>query len=312
MILYRNILIVVLFSISLTAFAQQKEVEQTEALYKKAAYEKCLKKAEKHATVYPNQYQFPLYAAVSHWQLYKSLSNPTDILGALEQLALAYRINGKKITKYPTEQKQIHKAALQIGPKLLKEGKKEDAKALYGYVATVFKDTTEEYTWLYPSPSGATTISVAGAGKLDTEKPKVTPVPSTSGSLIDNLLAYSRTFLGLPYKPAGCEPSTGFDCSGFVSYLFKQFDIHLPRSSQELSKVGSPVALKQTKPGDLLFYGYKKNGTYRTNHVALVFSHENGHLAFIHSSSHGVVIDDPNSLSWAYWEKRFLFARRVL
>jgi cell wall-associated NlpC family hydrolase len=116
----------------------------------------------------------------------------------------------------------------------------------------------------------------------------------------------------MPYKYAGYDPSTGFDCSGFVSYLFKQFNINVPRSSSALAKVGTDIPLAQTRPGDLLFYGYRKDGTFRTSHVALVYSHNNGRLAFIHSSSRGVVIDDPSSPSWDYWEKRFLFAKRVL
>ncbi len=308
---YRNILLIVLLSLATTAFAQQKEAEQTEELYKKGVYEKCLKKAQKYTAAYPNQYQFPLYAAVSHWQLYKAGNNPTDLMAALEQLQLAYKLYGKKVTKFAAEQKQIHKAALQYGPKLLRENG-DEAKKLYGTLATVFKDTTEEYTWLYPTKGGNTHITTAGASPIQNEKPKVEPAPSKHGSLVDKILEYSRSFLGLPYRAAGYHPSTGFDCSGFVSYVFKQFDINLPRSSQELSKVGSPVGLKEAKPGDLLFYGYRKNGSYRTNHVALVYSHKNGHLSFIHSSSHGIVIDDPNSLSWGYWEKRFLFARRVL
>jgi cell wall-associated NlpC family hydrolase len=301
-----------LLSVSLTAFAQQKEAEQLGDLYKKGSYDKCLKKAEKHAETYPTKYLFPLYAAASNWQIYKANKTTANLLNALTQLNFAYDIYGKKIGKFATEQKQLHAAALQVGPELLKQGDKDGAQALYLSLATVYKDTTEEFTWLFPSSKSATKISIAGANVLSNDAPTLDANHSANSSLVDKLLMYSTNFLGLPYKYAGCDPSTGFDCSGFVSYLFKILDIDLPRSSQELSKVGSPVALPMVRPGDLLFYGTKKGSSYRTQHVAMVYSNINGKMAFIHSSSRGVVIDDPESSSWDYWERRFLFAKRVL
>lgn len=308
----RNILLVLLVSVSLTATAQEKEVGQLDNLYKNGNYDKTIKKATKFAEVYPNRYEFPLYLSVSHWQYYKADKEASNLLLSLEELELAYRINGKKITKFAAEQKQLHNAALKLGPTLLKSNKKTEAKELYGYLATIYKDTTEEYTWLYPTPANAPHAPVATVTSIAPSKPEPTSSLTTHSSIVDQILAIGRSFLGMPYKYAGYDPATGFDCSGFVSYLFKQFNIDVPRSSSALAKVGTDIPLAQTRPGDLLFYGYKKNGAIRTSHVALVYSHNNGRLAFIHSSSRGVVIDDPSSSSWDYWEKRFLFAKRVL
>ncbi len=309
----KHILLLLLVSVSLTAFAQQKEAEQLSNLYKKGSYEKCIKKAERFAESYPNNYQFPLYSAVSYWSLYKADKEITaNLINALGKLDVAYGINGKKVNKFTAEQKQLHTEAIKIGPTLLKTGKKSDAAALYSYVASIYKDTTEEYTWLYPSLNNATKVKIAGVDVLANDQPELDPTKSANSGVVNHLLEIGVSFLGLPYKYAGCDPSTGFDCSGFVSYLFKQFDMDLPRSSQALSTVGSPIPLAMVKPGDLLFYGTKKGNSYRTQHVAMVYSNKDGKLAFIHSSSRGVVIDDPDSSSWDYWEKRFLFARRVL
>jgi cell wall-associated NlpC family hydrolase len=309
----KQIWILVLLCVSLTAFAQQKEAEQLNDLYIDGSYEKCIKKAQKYTETYPKKYQFPLYVAACYWQLYKTDKATNNLMNALAQLKSAHDLYGKKIGKFAAEQKQIHVAAIQIGPGLLKAGDNDGAKALYGYLATVYKDTTEEYTWLYPSSKNTTKITIAGANVLVNEAPTLDPDHSANSSLVDKLILYSTNFLGLPYRYAGCEPSTGFDCSGFVSYLYKKLNIKLPHSSQELSYVGSPVPLAMVKPGDLLFYGTRKGSSYRTQHVAMVYSNTNGKLAFIHSStSQGVVIDDPESASWDYWEKRFLFAKRVL
>lgn len=301
-----------LLCVSLTAVAQQKEAEQLSNLYTKGSYEKCIKKAQHFAEDYPNQYQFPLYEAVSYWQLYKTDKLTDNLITALAQLEVAYGINRKKIGKFAAEQKQLHAAALQAGPALLKTGNKANAQTLYSCLATVYKDTTEEYTWLYPSSKSATTITIAGVNVLVNDELTLDPEHSANSTMVDRLLHYSASFLGLPYKYAGCDPSTGFDCSGFVSYLFKLLNLDLPRGSQALSLMGTPVPLSLVVPGDLLFYGSRKGNSYRTQHVAMVYSHNNGKLAFIHSSSRGVVIDDPESSSWDYWERRFLFAKRVL
>lgn len=311
MALLKRLLLLLLIAAPSLAFAQEKEAGQLDDLYQKQAYEKCLKKAEKYAADYPNQYQFPLYLSVCHYQGYKTGNQTSDLLLSLEQLQLAQRIYGKKISKFAAEQKQIHKAAIKVGPNLLKNGQKDDAKLLYAAVATVFKDTVEEYWYVFPRKEQPALEPVV-VSSLPNKVVVSEPQPVSPLGWVNDLLEYSKTFLGLPYKYAGVDPSTGFDCSGFVSFLFKQFNVNLPRSSSELSKVGTPIPLKEVRPADLLFYGYKKNGVARTTHVALVISNINGHLSFIHSSSRGIVIDDPTSSSWDYWTKRFLFAKRVI
>lgn len=65
----------------------------------------------------------------------------------------------------------------------------------------------------------------------------------------------AEQFLGVPYKWGGASPTTGFDCSGFVQYVYGQLGISLPRTSEEQATVGTPVAsLADAQPGDLVFY----------------------------------------------------------
>ena len=62
-------------------------------------------------------------------------------------------------------------------------------------------------------------------------------------------------FVGVPYQWGGTSPTTGFDCSGLVQYVYGQLGVSLPRTSQEQANVGTPVAgLAQAQPGDLVFY----------------------------------------------------------
>lgn len=74
---------------------------------------------------------------------------------------------------------------------------------------------------------------------------------STTG---DSVVAYAKQFIGVKYTYGGTSPSTGFDCSGFTSYVYKHFGISLPRTSGGQSGVGTAVSRANLVPGDLVIY----------------------------------------------------------
>ena len=67
------------------------------------------------------------------------------------------------------------------------------------------------------------------------------------------VLAIAAQYQGLPYKYGGTSPSTGFDCSGFTQWVFRQVGISLPRTAEEQRQAATPVSSPQ--PGDLVFFG---------------------------------------------------------
>ena len=69
-----------------------------------------------------------------------------------------------------------------------------------------------------------------------------------------NVVAYAKQFIGIPYKYGGTSPSTGFDCSGFTSYVYKHFGITLPRTSGGQSSVGKAVSKANLQLGDIVVY----------------------------------------------------------
>lgn len=86
------------------------------------------------------------------------------------------------------------------------------------------------------------------------------------GATASQIIAYAKTFLGVPYVWGGTTPS-GFDCSGFVQYVFSHFGLTLPRTSIEQASTGMPITVDQVAPGDLIFSDWEHEG--HTSHVAM-------------------------------------------
>ena len=104
---------------------------------------------------------------------------------------------------------------------------------------------------------------------------------------------FAKTLIGVPYKYASTDPKVGFDCSGFITYVFNHFNIIVPRSSIDFTNVGKEVPLVNAKPGDLILFTGTDSTEKFVGHMGLVVTNTNGQLEFIHSTSgkkHGVTI----------------------
>lgn len=125
---------------------------------------------------------------------------------------------------------------------------------------------------------------------------------------VNNVVNYSKTYLGTPYKYGGMNPS-GIDCSGLLHLSFLRYGIELPRTTRKMSKIGDQIKLKHVKVGDLVFFRTSKTSR-RINHVGLVVHRTQKSIDFIHaSSSQGVMISSINN---PYWRKNYVKSRRVI
>ena len=119
------------------------------------------------------------------------------------------------------------------------------------------------------------------------------------------LLDYAKFFKGGKYVWGGTTPK-GFDCSGYVQYLYKKHDVNLPRTAWSQSKQGMPVAINNLEKGDLLFFLTDKKRGIPVTHVGIYI----GNGEFIHAASKkkGIII---SPIHHGYYAKKFVSARRV-
>lgn len=174
----------------------------------------------------------------------------------------------------------------------------ENANTLYaGQVISIPSATSDN-----PASSSAASATSQVA------QPETNSVESRS-DLLNQLVQTAKSYLGAhPYVWGGTSP-TGWDCSGYISYVFKQNQVPIPRVSRDEYNVGAVVARNQLQPGDLVFFG----GTTSASAVAKTVSHVGMYVGgnnFIQESSsqNAVVI---SSLSNSYWAAHYVGARRM-
>ena len=159
--------------------------------------------------------------------------------------------------------------------------------------------------WLAVALAAAT---AACGGRSAVPRPFPTPggtarsgSASPASPLVESVLRTATDLLGTPYRQGGSTVE-GFDCSGFVQYVFARHGLALPRTVRRQAEAGSRV--RDVEAGDLVFFATEGPGP---THVGIAL----GPDRFVHApSSRGVVRVEP--FDAPYWSRRFLEARRVV
>ncbi|MBC3538049.1 C40 family peptidase [Rufibacter sediminis] len=125
----------------------------------------------------------------------------------------------------------------------------------------------------------------------------------------DSVVAFALQRYGTEYTYGGVTEE-GFDCSGFLTYVYGQFGVTIPHGSSAQAKLGESVAVQEAKKGDLIVFTGTNLEDRTPGHVGIVITNPPKAVQFVHSSSNGGV--KVSELEGTLYQKRFLDIRRVL
>lgn len=173
-------------------------------------------------------------------------------------------------------------------------------KIIYGDIVGYIRSDYVELTEIpYENRASSKSPLFFRGGKSTGITPSASALRKVSPSAV---IATAKKYIGVPYVWGGSTPN-GFDCSGFVQYVFNAHGISLPRTSKQQYGVGTYVAKANLKAGDLVFFDTEGNGV---SHLGIYI----GNNQFIHAStSKGVTI---TSISNTYWAPKYYGAKRIL
>ena len=124
------------------------------------------------------------------------------------------------------------------------------------------------------------------------------------------LIAYAETLKGVPYLYGSTDPKSGFDCSGFITYVFNHFNVAVPRQSVGFTYVNRRIDLKNAKTGDLILFTGTDSTIKVVGHMGILMVDPGREIKFLHSTSgkdDGVTETPLN----AYYQGRYMHTIRI-
>lgn len=273
------------------AAAQVKEFDHLEMFYAQKHYKLVLRKANRLLDNPEYDYsQVPaFYSAMATMQLVQNdrwrKSHPNALQNAQDLfLSLQKTKEGQKIlTAHIHELSFLKRDLISWAEDLKRRNKKDDFSEVQGFIEVILSKLPN-------------VDSVPEGGGTAVDESEL--ISSTSSKERQKLVQYAEKYIGTPYVWAGENPS-GFDCSGFTSYVYKSMGKELPRRAVDQYNACNKIKERAVQKGDLVFFD---NGS-GVSHVGMVISEKGEPVVMIHaSSSQGVIRTAIDSSD--YWKSR--------
>jgi cell wall-associated NlpC family hydrolase len=173
------------------------------------------------------------------------------------------------------------------------------------------EDNNEQDSLSVTLPTDTLTKADSFVAAKDSNELVVNKVVTSTGKVHPaDVVEYAKTLIGVKYKYGSIDPNQGFDCSGFITYVFNHFNIQVPRSSIDFTQVGRTIPKDSAKPGDIVLFTGTDSTEKFVGHMGIIVSNKDGVVEFIHSTSgkaFGVTITPLSN----YYLSRYVRTARV-
>src|SRR5215212_2897578 len=119
---------------------------------------------------------------------------------------------------------------------------------------TVATDSLAAYSSVVDSVKATDSSIADNTRNMDTANVKSGEVVDSKNVHPDEFVRFAETLIGTPYRYGSTDPKVGFDCSGFITYVFNHFHITVPRSSIDFTNVGKEIPVQYAKAGDIILF----------------------------------------------------------
>lgn len=305
----------------LPVLAVGKSFEKLEKLYTQQRYEKLIRKSQKAARKYPRAALPHFYKAKAYFAV---LQSPDRDLrqqypdAAAECLKALFAVQAKDQTHTllgsadTVFTEAVSRFLQENTAKCIATNNLPEAKRYAQMAIRLFADTVPQYAVLYPSAQPLASVQPTQA-KQDSNA--VSPnlplwiVPNQTPNRQD-VVQTAKKLVGVPYHWTGETPKMGFDCSGLLLYVMRNFGYDFIHGTKEMAQLGKEVPLQEAQKGDWVFFGERgADNSYHIRHVGMIISDKGQTPEVIHSVTRGVAT---NRLDAGYWSRQVLFVRSVL
>jgi cell wall-associated NlpC family hydrolase len=129
----------------------------------------------------------------------------------------------------------------------------------------------------------------------------------------EDVIRFAESLVGTPYVYGSSDPKIGFDCSGFITYVFNHFKIQVPRSSVQFKNIGKTIPVANARRADIILFtdpDFDNSNATEIGHIGLITSNDSGVISFIHSTSGKAMSVAISPLS-EHYKKRFVRVGRI-
>lgn len=133
---------------------------------------------------------------------------------------------------------------------------------------------------------------------------------NTRGIAAEEVVVFAESLQGVPYRYGSIDIKKGFDCSGFITYVFSHYGISVPRTSSDFTNAGNEVSMKECKRGDIILFTGSDPKSGVVGHMGIITRNSGGSINFIHAASgagRGVMISGMSD----YFITRFVKVIRI-